>query len=181
MQKILEEKMQKTLDNMVSNFSGIRTGRANPDLLKSLKVEYYGTLTPVQQLASLSAPEPKVISVSVFDRSAVSSVEKAIQKSDLGLTPNTEGNIIRLILPELTEQRRKELDKVVKKFAEEARVSIRNIRRDALDEAKKREKDKVISEDEKKRIEADVQKTTDKFIAKIDELLTVKEKDLREV
>lgn len=181
MHEHMEEKMKKTIETMVSNFAGIRTGRANPDLLKSLRVEYYGTVVPVQQLASLSAPEPKVINVQVFDRAAVSSVEKAIQKSDLGLTPNTEGNIIRLILPELTEQRRKELDKVVKKMAEEARIAVRNLRRDSLDDLKKREKDKAITEDEKKRGEATIQKITDKYIARIDELLASKEKDLKEV
>lgn len=177
----IEAKMEKSLDSVIRNMATVRTGRANPDILKRIQVDYYGAMTPIQQLATLSAPEPKVLQVQVFDRSAVSSVEKAILKSDLGLTPNTEGNMIRMILPDLTAERRKELEKVVKKIAEEGRVSIRNVRRDALDAFKKQEKDKEITEDELKREQDNVQKVTDVFIKRIDEILAKKEKDLNEV
>ncbi|HAR63153.1 MAG: ribosome recycling factor [Candidatus Margulisiibacteriota bacterium] len=177
----LEDRMQKTLETLIKNFSSVRTGRANPDLLKRIMVDYYGSQVPIQQLANLSAPEPKIVAVQVFDRGAISSVEKAIQKSDLGLTPNTEGNIIRLIIPDLTEERRRELDKVVKRIAEEGRVAVRNLRRDALDELKKPEKDKNISEDEKKRAQDQIQKVTDKYIKKIEDMLIAKEKDLKEI
>lgn len=177
----IEAKMEKGLESVIRNMATVRTGRANPDILKRIQVEYYGAITPIQQLATLSAPESKVLQVQIFDRSAVSSVEKAILKSDLGLTPNTEGNIIRMIIPDLTAERRKEFEKVVKKIAEEGRVSIRNVRRDAIDVLKKQEKDKLISEDELKREQDSIQKTTDKFIKKIDEVLTQKEKDLNEV
>jgi ribosome recycling factor len=177
----IEDKMKKSLETVTANFASVRTGRANPDLLKRIVVDYYGSQVPIQQLASLSAPEPKVITVQVFDRGAVSSVEKAIMRSDLGLTPNTEGNIIRLILPDLTEERRRELDKVVKRIAEEGKVAIRNIRRDALDDLKKQEKDQPMAEDEKKRAQDHIQKITDKYVNRVDEMLVAKEKDLREI
>lgn len=177
----IESKMEKSLESVIRNMSTVRTGRANPDILKRIQVDYYGAMTPIQQLATLSAPEPKVLQVHIFDRGAVSAVEKAILKSDLGLTPNTEGNMIRMILPDLTAERRKEFEKVAKKIAEEGRVSIRNVRRDTIDALKKQEKDKEITEDELKREQDNVQKFTDTFIKRIDEVLIKKEKDLNEV
>lgn len=177
----IDEKMQKAIESVKRNLATVRTGRANPDILKRIVVDYYGAMTPIQQLANLSAPEPKILSIQVFDGSAVQAVAKAIMKSDLGLTPNTEGNIIRLVLPELTQERRKEMEKLAGKIAEEGKISIRNVRRDELDELKQMEKEKLITEDEKKRESDNIQKVTDKYIKMVDELLAAKEKDLNEI
>lgn len=177
----LEEKMQKSIEVVKENLASVRTGRASPDLLNRISVEYYGSNVPIKQVGSVSVPEPKVIVVQVFDRSAIHAVEKAIQRSDLGLTPNTDGNIIRLILPDLTEERRKDLEKVVRKIAEDGKISLRNLRREASEEIKKREKNKEISEDDKKRRLDSIQKITDEFTGQIDEVLAIKEKELREI
>ncbi len=156
-------------------------GRANPALLDRITVEYYGTETPLNQLANITAPEARVINISPWDSKSLPAIEKAIQKSDLGMNPSNDGKIIRLVVPQLTEERRKDLVKSVKKLAEEARVAVRNIRRDANDNLKKLKKDSEITEDELKKSEEDTQKMTDKYIKEIDKLGEVKEKEIMEV
>ncbi len=172
---VFEERLSKSLDNLKSKFSSVRTGRANPDLLSSIVVEYYGANMPIQQLASISVSDGNTLVLNVFDAGAIIAVEKAIQSSDLGLNPNTDGTIIRLRLPDLTEERRNELVKYVKKLAEEAKVSLRNIRRDELDMIKK---DDDLSDDDKKRSSDNVQKVLDQFILKIDDLVKDKETEI---
>lgn len=171
-------RMDKSIESFKSQLNGLRTGRANPELLNSVVVDYYGAPTPLNQVASVSTPETRVLMLNVFDANAVKDVEKAIQASNLGLTPQTEGNIIHIRLPELTEDRRKELVKVAKKHAEDARVSIRNIRRDEIDTIKKQEKSKDITEDESKQLQDDVQKVTDEKVAQVDSITSTKEKDI---
>lgn len=177
----IQSRMQKTLDNTKSSLTSIRTGRANPDLLSKVQVDYYGSHVPLQQVASISVPEPMMLQLNVFDKSAIQNVERAIMTSDLNLTPQTEGNVIRIRLPELTEQRRHDLVKVVKKHGEEGKVAIRNIRRDELDYLKEQEKEKEISEDEYKRESDVIQKVTDKYINQIDELIKHKEEEILKV
>jgi ribosome recycling factor len=172
------ERMDKSIESFKSQLNGLRTGRANPELLNSVVVEYYGAPTPLNQVASISTPEARVLMLNIFDANAVKDVERAIQASNLGLTPRTEGNIIHIRLPELTEDRRKELVKVAKKHAEEARVSIRNIRRDEIDNIKKQEKNKEVTEDESKQLQDEIQKVTDEKVAHIDSLSAAKEKDI---
>ncbi|SEP58032.1 ribosome recycling factor [Piscibacillus halophilus] len=175
------DKMNKAVQAFSKQLSTVRAGRANPAILDSVYVEYYGANTPLNQLATVSAPEPRLLVITPFDKSAIENVEKGIQKADLGLTPNNDGNVIRISIPALTEERRKDLVKVTKKYAEEARVQVRNIRRDANDQLKKLEKDGDITEDELRAYQDDVQKETDQHIAEIDDLLEAKEKEITEV
>jgi len=179
--KDTEERMKRVLSGLKSEFATIRTGRASTALLDKIFVDYYGTPTPINQVASLSVPEPKMIVIQPWDMKAIGAIEKAILKSDLGLTPNNDGKVIRLILPDLTAERRKELVKLSSKKAEEARVAVRNIRREFNDKLKKQEKNHEISEDDMKRTQEEIQKLTDKYIQEIDKALEQKEKDIMEV
>ncbi|AIS52497.1 ribosome-recycling factor Frr [Thermoanaerobacter kivui] len=179
--KVSEEKMQKSLSVLKSELSAIRAGRANPALLDRITVDYYGTPTPLNRLATITSPEPRVLIVQPWDTSKISDIEKAIQKSDLGINPVSDGKVLRLVFPELTEERRKELVKLVHKKAEEAKVAVRQIRRDANDSVKKMEKNGEISEDERKKREEAIQKLTDKYIKEIDKLVEIKEKEIMEV
>ena len=175
------ERMEKSLEHIRKQLSAVRTGRANPSLVSNLQVEYYGSFVPLMQLANITAPESNMLVVNVFDRGAVQSIEKAITTSDLNLNPQTEGALIRLRLPELTEERRKDLVKLIRSEAEEGKVNIRNIRREEIDALKAQEKAKEITEDDLKRDQDDVQKQTDAFIAKIDADVREKESDLMTV
>ena len=163
-----EDKMEKSLDNLKEEYTTIRAGRANPHILDKVKVDYYGTPTPLQQVGNISVPEARMICIQPWDASLLKDIERAINASDLGLTPTNDGKLIRLVFPELTEDRRKELVKDVKKKGENAKVAIRNIRRDAIDAIKKKGKEDGISEDEVKGYQDDVQKKTDEYIKKID-------------
>jgi len=174
----LKRRMQGAMGVLKQELSGLRTGRASPHLLDHVQAEAYGTNMPLNQLATVSVPEPRLISVQVWDRSMVHAVEKAIIAANLGLTPATEGQVIRLRVPELNEERRKELVKVAHKYAEAAKVAVRHVRRDGLDTVKKLEKNHEISEDDQERLAADVQKATDGMIAEIDQLLAAKEKEI---
>jgi ribosome recycling factor len=176
-----KQKMEKAIDVIQREFASIRTGRATTALLDGLRVEAYGSTVPLQQVAGLSAPEPRLIVIQPWDRSLIPDVEKAIQKSDLGLTPSTDGAVIRLPIPQLTEERRKDLVRLVRRMAEEHRVAIRNVRRDSNEELKKREKTKEISEDGSRRLTHEVQELTDKMIRELDGLLAGKEKEIMEV
>ena len=171
----------KTREVYRSDLMAIRAGRANPQLLDRILVDYYGTPTPLTQMANISAPEPRMLQINLWDASTLSKVEKAILASDLGLTPSNDGKVIRLILPELTEERRKELTKVVRKTAEEAKVATRSIRRDAMEEIKKLKKDSTITEDDQKKAEEDIQKITDAAIKEIDKITADKEKEIMDV
>jgi len=176
--KDLETRMQAAVELLAREFSGVRTGRANTALLDAVRVEAYGVQTPINQMASLSVPDPKTLVIQPWDTSQIPAIEKAILKSDLGLTPSNDGKVIRLSMPTLTEERRKQLAKTVGKLAEEARVAIRNIRRDANDRLKALAKDKKVSQDEERRGHDQIQKITDKFIAKVDELTKKKEQEI---
>jgi len=185
---MIQEVRKKTTDRMVGaiealkkDFSSVRTGRASLALLDGITVNYYGTMTPLQQLASLSVPESRQITIQPWEQKIIPEIEKAIMKSDLGLTPMNDGKMIRINIPVLTEERRKQLVKVVRKRAEEAKVGIRNIRRDTMDELKKLEKEKHLSEDDVKKEQEEAQKITDSFIRKVDEVLEHKEKEIMEV
>ena len=173
-----EEKMTKTMHNLEEEFGGIRAGRANPHVLDKLRVDYYGTPSPIQSVANVSVPEPRMIQIQPWEASLVKAIEKAILTSDLGINPTNDGKVIRLIFPELTEERRKELAKDVKKHGEEAKVAIRNIRRDAIDHIKKMGKAEGISEDEIKGLEDSMQKLTDKYIADVDKAVEAKTKEI---
>jgi ribosome recycling factor len=172
------ERMGKTVDATRGQFGTVRSGRASPALLDRINVDYYGTQTPLKQLATISAPEPRLLSVQPYDKSSIKSIEKAILESDVGLTPNNDGNLIRLAIPELTEERRKELVKVVRNIAEEGRVAIRNIRRDCMHDLREIRKEGEAGEDEERRAEAELQKLTDARVAEIDELLKGKEEEI---
>jgi len=172
------DKMQKTLDNLLGEFGSIRAGRANPHVLDKLRVDYYGTPTGLQQVANISVPEPRMLLIQPWEANMVREIEKTILTSDLGINPTNDGKVIRLVFPELTEERRKELAKEVKKKGENAKVAVRNIRRDANDHLKKMGKSSDISEDEIKQLEDDVQKLTDKFIAKIEKEVDMKSKEI---
>jgi ribosome recycling factor len=178
--KNAEERMEKAIGSLKRDLVTLRAGRASPALLDRVQVEYYGSMTPVNQLATIQIPDSRTIMIQPWDRSAITAIEKAIQKSYLGLTPSNDGNVIRLSLPALTEERRNELVKTTRKYGEEAKVAIRNIRRDTNDEIKKLEKAQ-ISEDESKRHQDDVQKLTDRYIAEVEKVLTAKEKEIMEV
>ncbi len=180
-EKGMQEKMEKTLSVLRHELSTLKAGRANPSLLDRISVEYYGTVTPLNQLANLAAPEPRVLTISPWDPKAIPSIEKAILKSDLGINPSNDGKMIRLVVPQLTEERRKDLVKVVKKLGEEAKVAIRNIRRDANEHLKKLKKDGEITEDGLKKSEEDTQKMTDKCIKEADNAVAIKEKEIMEV
>ena len=174
----LKRRMQGAIGSLKTELSGLRTGRASTALLDHVQVEAYGSHMPLNQLATISVPEPRALSVQVWDRSMVHAVEKAISAANLGLTPSTEGQVLKLRIPELNEERRKELVKVAHKYAEAARVAVRHVRRDGLDLVKKLEKNHEISEDDQERLAADVQKATDGTISEIDQLLATKEKEI---
>lgn len=176
-----EERMNKSIDALKHKFASIRTGRASTVLLDGITVDYYGTPSPINQVANISVPEPRMIVIAPWDKSMMPAIEKAIMMSDLGLNPNNDGEQIRLAIPQLTEERRKEIVKVVNKEAEDAKVAVRNIRRDANDALKKEEKAKTITEDVAKNGQDKIQKVTDKFIKTIDDLRAIKEKDVLEV
>jgi ribosome recycling factor len=170
--------MQKTIESTLRSFNTIRTGRANAAILDRIMVDYYGAPTPLKSLASVNTPDSSTITIQPFDRSSIGNIERAILMSDVGLTPNNDGSVIRLNIPPLTSERRKELVKVAAKIAEEGKVSIRNIRRDAVDEVRKQEKNSEISEDEARDLQDEIQKVTDKYVKKVDEMLADKEKDI---
>lgn len=176
-----KEDMEKTISALDKSFSRVRTGRASVTLLDGIKVDYYGTPTPIAQVATLSVPESRLIVISPWDATALGSIEKAIQKSDLGLTPSSDGKVIRISIPQLTEERRKELVKVVKKMAEEGKVKLRNARRDANEELKELKKNNKMTEDELFTTQEEVQKLLDRYIEKTDKILTVKEKEIMEI
>src|SRR4051812_42340506 len=173
--------MEKSVDSLRKEFQKIRTGRATTALLDDVRVEYYGDPSPLNQVATLSVPEPRTITIQPWDAKTIPMIEKAIMKADLGLTPANDGKVIRLVLPPLTEERRKDIVKGLKKLAEEAKIAIRNIRRDSIDQLKKLEKEKKITEDDLKRSEKEIQDVTNAFVAKIDEVLAHKEKEVMEV
>lgn len=176
-----ESKMAKTISVYKEELSSIRAGRANPALLDRISVDYYGQITPLKQVGSVSAPEPRLLVIQPWDANLIPLIEKEIMKSDLGLNPSNDGKLIRLIIPQLTEERRKDLIKVVKKNSENAKVAIRNTRRDAIDKIKKMEKDKELTEDDRKQAEEEMQKITDKYIADIDGITAKKEEELMEI
>ncbi|MBD1913746.1 MULTISPECIES: ribosome recycling factor [unclassified Leptolyngbya] len=176
-----EDHMQKTIEATQRSFNTIRTGRANPALLDRITIDYYGSETPLKSLANISVPDSSTILIQPYDRSSMSSIEKAISLSDIGLTPNNDGTNIRLNIPPLTTERRKELTKIAAKYAEEGKVAIRNVRRDAVDSVRKQEKASEISEDEARDLQDSIQKMTDKFVGKIDALLKDKEADIMTV
>ncbi|HZP56152.1 MAG TPA: ribosome recycling factor [Dehalococcoidia bacterium] len=176
-----EHRMQSAVGALDRELNAVRTGRARPALVETLKVEYYGTPTPLNQLATIAAPEPRLITIQPWDKTQLGTIEKAIQKSDLGLNPTNDGNIIRLVIPALTEDRRKEMVKVVHKKVEDARVAVRNVRRDCLDELRKLQHDKSISDDDERRAQDRLQKLTDRFIAEVDRHGQAKEQELLEV
>ena len=175
---VFEEKMGKSLANLEEEFAGIRAGRANPHVLDKLRVDYYGTPSPIQSVANVSVPEPRIIQIQPWEASMVKEIEKAIMCSDLGINPTNDGKVIRLVFPELTEERRKELAKDIKKKGENAKVAVRNIRRDAIDHLKKVGKEEDLSEDEVKDLEDTVQKLTDEYVAKVDKAVDAKSKEI---
>lgn len=177
----LERKMDKAIDVLKNEFQKVRTGRANPAILDNIQVDYYGTPTPLNQVGNISVPDPQLIVITPWEKKILGDVEKAIQKSNLGLTPQNDGNIIRLPIPPLTEERRKDLVKQIKKLGENAKIPIRNIRREGNDTLKKMEKNKEISQDDQKQVMAKVQTITDEHIKVVDELMAEKEKELMEV
>ena len=177
----LKERMEKSIGAFKEKLSEIRAGRANPAILNKVKIDYYGTPTPINQVAGVSVPEARLIVIQPWDVSVLKVIEKAILASDIGLNPNNDGKVIRLAFPELTEERRKELAKEIRKIAEEAKVAIRAIRRDGIDEAKAKQKNSEITEDELKSAETEIQKITDKYIDEIDKILADKEKEIMSV
>ncbi len=177
----LQKRMEASVEVLKKEFSGLRTGRASISLLDPIHVDAYGSKMPLNQVGTVSAPEARMLSVQVWDQGMVTAVEKAIRESDLGLNPSSDGNLIRIPLPDLSEERRKELVKVAAKYAEQSRISIRNIRRDGIESVRKMEKDGEISEDDKHHLQDEVQKVTDSEIKKVDELLAHKEKDIMTV
>lgn len=176
-----EDKMKKAVAALVREYASLRTGRAAPALLDRITVDYYGTETPIKSMANISVPDARTLQIQAYDRASVQLIEKAIQKSDLGLNPSSDGNTIRLSIPPLTEERRKDLVKVAKKATEEGKVALRNIRRDEMDALKKIEKAGEITEDERKRGEEKIQKLTDRYVKEMDEALSTKEKEIMEV
>ncbi len=179
--KEIEDRMEKSIDSLDGKFAEIRAGRANPAILNRVMVEYYGVQTPINQVAGISVPEARMIVIQPWDASVLKAIERAILEADIGINPNNDGKVIRLNFPELTEERRKDLVKDIKKIAEEAKVSIRSIRKDGMDGAKSMLKNSEISEDEEADLEDDIQKLTDKYVATIDEMLEKKEKDIMSV
>ena len=179
--KVFDEKMTKAYNHLLSEYQTIRAGRANPHVLDKIKVDYYGTPTPLQQVGNISVPEPRMLQIAPWDKSLIKPIEKAILTSDIGINPSNDGTVIRLIFPELTEERRKDLAKDVKKKGEAAKVAIRNIRRDANDTFKKMNKANELTEDDQKDLENKLQKMTDKFVADIDKAVDAKTKDIMKV
>ena len=179
--KLYEDKMEKSLDVLLDEYASIRAGRANPHVLDPLRIDYYGTPTPIQQVGNVTVPEARMIVIQPWEKSLLKEIEKAILVSDLGINPTNDGNVIRLVFPELTEERRKDLAKDVKKKGEGAKVAIRNIRRDAMDSIKKMEKAGDISEDDLKQGEEKIQKITDKMIEKVDKAIETKTKEIMTV
>jgi ribosome recycling factor len=175
------ERMAKSVESMKHEFGTVRTGRASPALLDRISVDYYGTATPLKQLATISAPEARLLTIQPYDKSSIKAIERAIQESDVGLTPNNDGNVIRLNVPELTEERRRQLVKVVRHIAEEGRVAIRNIRRDVMHDLRELKEAGETGSDDEHRAEVELQKLTDARISELDELLTHKEADILEV
>lgn len=176
-----EGKMNKRVDDFHSELKTIRAGRANASVLDKVAVEYYGTMTPIAQIGSISVPEPRMLVIQPWDQSVLNAIEKAINKSEIGIAPQNDGKVIRLNFPPLTEERRKELVKTVKKYSEEAKVQIRNIRRDAMEDFKKKQKASEITEDDLKGIEKDIQNLTDKFVKEIEDITASKEKEILDV
>ncbi len=176
-----ETRMEKAIKTFKGDLATLRAGRATPALVEKIKVDYYGVMTPLNQMANISAPEPRLLIIQPWDVNALNEIEKAILKSDLGITPNSDGKVIRLVIPRLTEERRQELVKVVRRKAEECRIAIRNIRRDKNDKIKEMEKKGEISEDDFRRAQNEIQKITDKYIDKVDEIVGKKEKEIMEV
>ena len=179
--KIYEEKMKKSIESVANDFAAVRAGRANAAVLNRISVDYYGTPTPIQQIAAVGSPDPRMLVITPWDGSALRAIEKAIQESDLGINPQNDGKCIRLAFPQLTEERRKELVKQIRKYAENGKVAVRNIRRDAIENFKKQQKASEITEDELKIAEKDLQKLTDDSCKELDKLLDAKEKELMSV
>jgi ribosome recycling factor len=179
--KDIEEKMKKSISVLKEQLAGLRAGRANPAILDKITVDYYGVPTPINQLGSINVPEARVIVIQPWDSKVLKDIEKAIQKSDIGINPNNDGKVIRLLFPVLTEERRKELCKSSKKYGEDTKIAIRSIRRDAIERLKAQKKNSEITEDDLKNAENDIQKMTDKFIAEIDKIVEAKEKEIMEV
>ncbi|MBE6971734.1 MAG: ribosome recycling factor [Ruminococcaceae bacterium] len=179
--KIYEEKMKKSIDSVAADFAAVRAGRANASVLNRINVDYYGTPTPIQQIASIGSPDPRTLVITPWDASILRGIEKAILESDLGINPSNDGKAIRLAFPQLTEERRKELVKQIRKYTENGKVAVRNIRRDAMDHFKKQQKASEITEDELKIVEKDMQKLTDDSCKELDVLLANKEKELMSV
>ncbi len=176
-----KEKMEKTLNVLASQFAAIRAGRANPAVLNSIQVDYYGTPTPIQQMAAVSVQDARILVIQPWDKTTLKSIEKAIQASDLGINPSNDGSVIRLAFPQLTEERRKELSKDIKKLGEESKVAVRSIRRDALDKVKTMKKNNEVTEDDVKNFEKDIQKLTDKYIENVDAAVAVKDKEIMSI
>lgn len=176
-----KDKMNKTVEFFKKDMLSLRAGRANPQILDRVSVDYYGTTTPLKQMGNIMSPEPRLLTISLWDPKAIPLVEKAILKSDLGLNPSNDGKIIRLVVPELNEERRKELTKIVRKGAEEAKVAVRGMRRDAIEQIKKLKKDSAITEDDQRKAEDEMQKATDAIIKDIDKIAADKEKEIMEV
>ena len=177
----LKRRMAGAVQSFKGDLASLRSGRASANMLDPIMVEAYGARTPLSQLATVSVPEPRLLSVQVWDRSMVQAVDKAVRESDLGLNPQTEGQVLRIRIPELNEQRRKEMVKVAHKYAEESKIAVRHVRRDGIDQLKKMVKDKAISEDDEKRFTGDVQKATDKAVGEVDTVLAAKEKEIMQV
>ena len=176
-----EDRMEKALAALDRDFAKLRTGRATTALVDGIKADYYGTPTPISQMASIAVPDSRTLTIQPWDKGGIALIEKAILKSDLGLTPVNDGKLIRIVMPPLTEERRKELSKVARKYSEEGKVAVRNVRSDANDSLKKLEKEKTITEDEQKRATDDVQKLTDKYVAEVDKRCAAKEKEIMEI
>ena len=178
---IASEKMNKTISVMKQEYNSLRAGRANPQALDRIMVDYYGSPTPINQMGNISVPEPRMLIIALWDTKMIPAVEKAIQKSDLGINPANDGKVIRLIFPELTEERRRDLAKVIRKKAEESKVAVRSIRRDAMEDIKKQKKDNLLTEDDQKKLEEKVQKLTDEKVKEIDAIAQAKEKEIMSV
>ena len=178
---IATEKMNKTISVMKQDYNSLRAGRANPQALDRIMVDYYGSPTPINQMGNISVPEPRMLIIALWDTKMIPAVEKAIQKSDLGINPANDGKVIRLIFPELTEERRRDLAKVIRKKAEESKVAVRSIRRDAMEDIKKQKKDNLLTEDDQKKLEEKVQKLTDEKVKEIDTIAQAKEKEILSV
>ena len=179
--KVYSDKMRKSIDAVNADFASVRAGRANASVLDRISVDYYGSPTPIQQIAAIASPDPRQLVITPWDGTALKPIERAIQESDLGINPQNDGRVIRLVFPQLTEERRRELTKQVKKYGEDAKVAVRNIRRDAMDYVKALKKKSEITEDDQKKAEKDLQDLTDKYIKKVDEACAVKEKELMEL